>query len=183
MSSSLAPSPLIKPKHRVRRWRSKRALPETGGAYFPAKEIIPNLWIGSEGDSKSASFFKKHDIRLVVNATNNIPIKASKDVQSYRVPVDDHPSENDTMLRHLPLVVLAIDDVLKYGHGVLVHCRAGMQRSAAVVAGYLMWKRGMTADQVFEFINSRKHETFWPVPTFEPALRAWEASLRKNGRL
>lgn len=166
-----------------RRWRSRRALPKTSGAFFPAKQIIKNLWIGSEGDSRSTAFFKAHGIRLVVNATANIPIRAPADVKSYRVPVDDHPSENDTMLRHLPLVVVAIDDILKYGHGVLVHCRAGMQRSAAVVAAYLMWKRGMTADQVFEFINAKKHETFWPVPTFEAALRAWEDSLRRNGRL
>lgn len=167
----------------TRRWKSTRKLPKVSGFFFPAKQIIKNLWIGSEGDSRDPSFFKAHNIRLVVNATASIPIKAPSDVVSYRVPVDDHPSENETMLRHLPLVVVAIDDVLKYGHGVLVHCRAGMQRSAAVVAGYLMWKRGMTADQAFEFINKKKHETFWPVPTFESALRAWEAELRRTGRI
>lgn len=164
------------------RWRSKRQLPKVSGSFFPAKQIIKNLWIGSEGDSSNPSFFKAHDIRLVVNATGNIPIRAPADVKSYRIPVNDDPSENETMLRHLPVVVVIIDDVLKYGHGVLVHCRAGMQRSAAVVAAYLMWKKGMTADQAFEYINSRKHETFWPVPTFERALRAWEAQLRTRGR-
>lgn len=166
------------------RWRSKRSLPSVSGAFFPAKQIIPNLWIGSEGDSRSAAFFKRHNVRLVVNATANIPVRiSSPDVKAYRVPVDDHPSENDTMLKHLPVVVLVIDDVLRYGHGVLVHCRAGMQRSAAVVAAYLMWKRGMTADKAFEFINAKKHETFWPVPTFEQALRAWETELRAQGRV
>lgn len=179
VSSVSSMSPVVK----QRRWRAKRPLPKVSGTFFPAKEIIKNLWIGSEGDSRNPGFYKAHDIRLVVNATASIPIKAPADVKSYRIPVDDHPSENETMLRHLPLVVVAIDDVLKYGHGVLVHCRAGMQRSAAAVAGYLMWKRGMTADQAFEYINSRKPETFWPVPTFEKALRAWEVQLRNKGRL
>jgi len=165
------------------RWRSQRKLPSTGGYYFPAKQIIKNLWIGSEGDSKDASFFKAHGVRLVVNATANIPVRVPAEVMSYRIPIDDHPSENETLLRHLPVVVVAIDDVLRHGQGVLVHCRAGMQRSAAVVAGYLMWKRGMTANQAFEFINKKKHETFWPVPTFEGALRAWEAELRRQGRV
>lgn len=165
------------------RWRSRRKLPRVDGPFFPAKRIIKNLWIGSEGDSADRSFYDAHNIRLVVNATASIPIRAPSGVTSYRIPVDDDPSENDTMLRHLPIVVVAIDDVLRHGHGVLVHCRAGMQRSAAVVAAYLMWKRGMTADKAFEFINSRKHETFWPVPTFEPALRAWETQLRAQGRV
>ncbi len=168
---------------RSKKWRSHRSLPSTQGSFFPAKQIIKNLWIGSEGDSKSSSFWKAHNIKFVVNATNNIPIKVPADIQSYRVPIDDHPSENETILKHFPLVVVAMEDVLTHGHGVLVHCRAGMQRSAAVVAAYLMWKRGMTADQVFEFINKKKHETFWPVPTFEKALRAWESQLRAQGRI
>jgi protein-tyrosine phosphatase len=157
-------------------------LPATNGPYFPAKEIIPNLWIGSKGDSARASFFKKHNIRLVVNATANLPFKAPADVARYRIPVDDSPRENDTMLRHFPTVVPMIDDVLRHGHGVLVHCHAGMQRSAATVAAYLMWKRGLTADEALEAINSKKHETFWPVATFEPALRAWETTLAAGGR-
>lgn len=165
------------------RWRSGRALPSVTGAFFPAKEILPNLFIGSEGDSRSAAFFRKNNIRLVVNASKNIPFRAPPDVRTYRVPVDDHPSENRVMLQHLPVVVLAMDDVLRYGQGVLVHCRAGMQRSAAVVAGYIMWKHGMTTDQALDYINNLKHETFWPVPTFEAALRSWEKQLRAVGRL
>lgn len=163
-----------------RRWRSKRKLPtDIKGPFFPAKQIIKNLWIGSEGDSASPSFYEKHNIRLLINATANIPIVADPDeVRTYRIPVDDSPGENDVMLRHFPTVMLLIDETRRHGHGVLVHCRAGMQRSAAVVAAYLMWKRGMTADQAFEYINSRKPETFWPVPTFEVALRAWEKALR-----
>lgn len=159
------------------RWRARRALPKVNAEFYPAKQIVRNLWIGSEGDSANPGFFQRHNIRLVVNATASIPVRAPAEVQSYRIPVDDSPDENETMMRHFPTVVLLIDEVLSHGHGVLVHCRAGMQRSAAVVAAYLMWKRGLTADQAFEYINKRKPETFWPVPTFEPALRAWERAV------
>lgn len=167
----------------TRRWRSKRRLPDTEGTFFPAKQIVPNLFIGSEGDSANPSFFQKHNIRLVVNASKNIPFRAPAEVRTYRVPVDDHPDENGVMLSHLPVVVLTMDEILSYGQGVLVHCRAGMQRSAAVVAAYLMWSKGWTANKTFEFINRKKNETFWPVPTFEPALREWEAQLRRAGRI
>lgn len=141
------------------------------------------LWIGSEGDSGDASFFRTHGITLVVNATASIPVRLPAGVTSYRIPVDDDPDENDAMLSHLPIVVVAIEDVLAHGNGVLVHCRAGMQRSAAVVAAYLMWKRGYTATRAMRYINDKKAETFWPTPTFEPALRAWEAALRRRGRV
>lgn len=158
-------------------WKSTRPLPKVSADYFPAKQIINNLWIGSEGDAKNQEFWKKHNIRLIVNATSSIPMFASSDIGTYRIPVDDHTDENGVMLRHFPIVVRLIDDALKYGHGVLVHCRAGMQRSAAVVAAYLMWKKRWTADKTLEFINKKKHETFWPRPTFEKALRAWEREV------
>lgn len=171
-------------KRSDKRWRSKRRLPTVSGSYFPAKQIIPGLWIGSEGDSRSKSFVSRNDVALIVNATANIPFQDfGEDVDTYRIPVNDSPMENEVMLKHFPVVVLAIDDVLEHGNSVLVHCRAGMQRSAATVAAYLMWKRGMTANQAFEFINKKKHETFWPVPTFEVALRAWEDMLRAHGRV
>ena len=144
--------------------------------FYPAKEIVPNLWIGSEGDSRDATFVRDHRIRFIVNGSRTIPFSFAR-VPSYRVPVDDAPWENETMGRHLPVVVRAIDDVLRRGDGVLVHCRAGMQRSATVVAGYLMWKRALTADQAIAFIKAKKAETFEPVPTFRKALDRWEAKL------
>ncbi len=167
----------------MQRWRSGRRLPTTTAPYYPAKQIAKNLWVGSEGDSSDGAFFARHRIALVVNATDGIPFRAPAGVSTYRIPVDDHPSENDTMLRHFPIVVVAMDEVLSSGQGVLVHCRAGMQRSAAVAAAYLMWKRGYTADKAMTFVNSKKHETFWPRPTFEVALRAWEAALRRRNRI
>lgn len=161
------------------RWRSTRPLPEITSNYFPAKEILPGLWIGSEGDARSAAFFRKHDIKLVINATRNVPFAdRGADVRGYRVPVNDDPADNEIMARHLPIVVMVIDEALRYGGGVLVHCRAGMQRSAAVVAAYVMYKMGMSADEALEFVNYRKNETFWPVATFEPALRAFEKQIK-----
>jgi protein-tyrosine phosphatase len=143
-------------------------------SYYPAKQIIPNLWVGSQGDSENEKFMKRNNIYLVVNASRNIPMSFSDKIMSYRVPVHDHPDENETMARHIPIVVQTIDNVLRYGRGVLVHCRAGMQRSATVVAAYLMWKYGMTKNDAIQFMQRVKSETFQPKPTFNRALRDWD---------
>lgn len=146
-------------------------------SYYPAKEIVKGLWIGSKGDSLDAAFAKDHDVRLVVNCTRNLGF-SFPGINRVRVPVDDACDENATMLRNLPITTAAIDAVLQHGHGaVLVHCYAGMQRSATVVAAYLMWKRGMTAERAMRFVRSKKSETFRPYPTFRSALLLWENHL------
>ena len=145
--------------------------------YFPAREIRPGLWIGSEGDSKSASFVEKHGISLVVNCSKTIPTLNLPGIEYYRIPVDDATDQNDTILSHFPVVVRAIDSVLQRGKGVLVHCRAGMQRSAATVAAFLMYKYNLTAKNAIAAIKARKSETFWPTPTFADALAKYEKQL------
>lgn len=145
--------------------------------YFPAKEIRPGLWIGSEGDSQNPNFMRKHNIAFVVNCSKNIPFKRVEGVDQYRIPIDDSTSNSDIILSHWPIVVRAIDSVLERGKGVLVHCRAGMQRSAATVAAYLMYKYNVSASNAMAAIKSRKNETFWPTPTFGAALKRYEKQL------
>lgn len=140
-------------------------------SYFPRKEIIPGLWIGSQGDSENKNFIAN---KFVVNCSKDIPLQTN---YGYRVPVWDDPEEHTTMIKHLPVVVRAIDEVLERGKSVLVHCRAGMQRSAAVVAGYLMYKKGMTWDEAQKFIQSKKPETFYPKATFAKTMRVYQALL------
>jgi protein tyrosine phosphatase len=145
--------------------------------YFPAKEVQPGLWIGSEGDSQNPDFMTAHDIGLIVNCTKNIPFLDMPGVDTYRIPIDDSPSNGDIILSHFPVVVRAIDSVLQRGKGVLVHCRAGMQRSAATVAAYIMYKYGVSAKNAMNSIKSQKSETFWPVATFANALAKYETQL------
>jgi dual specificity MAP kinase phosphatase len=146
--------------------------------YYPAKMIRPGLWIGSEGDSQDPAFMAKNNIGLVVNASKTIPFLDQTNVEKYRVPVDDTPRDNAVMYSHFPVAVVTIDSVLRRGKGVLVHCRAGMQRSATVVAAYLMYKYGLSAKDAMAAIKGTKTETFWPVPTFKVALLKYQTDLR-----
>lgn len=149
--------------------------------FLPAAEIVPGLWVGSVKDGNDADFVRRHDIRLVINATGNEP-STLNGVQTYRVPVDDSPEDADKLAKYIPIAALLINDQMRYGKSVLVHCYAGRNRSATIVAAYLMLSRGLTATKAVAFVKSRKAGTFEPF-NFMPALKSWETRLRRAGKL
>jgi protein-tyrosine phosphatase len=131
-------------------------------------EIVPGLWLGNEEASQSDEFLKKANIGVIVNATKHIPCKWKKahfvNVDYYRVPVNDpgptsdlDQEDNKIMLSHLPHVVKYININLKSNKNVLVHCHAGIQRSAAIVLAYLMAHYYVTGHKKDRLQKSLRH--------------------------
>lgn len=147
--------------------------------YYPRKEVMPGLWVGSAKDARDHAFLK--NVGLVINCSKTIPF-ATTVVPGYRVAVDDDPSETGHMLQYFPIVVRIIDEALNSDKQVLVHCYAGMQRSSAVAAAYLMYKLGITHEEAMQSIKRAKSESFEPHPTFAQALRHYYMFLNNRSR-
>ena len=142
--------------------------------FFPAREIIPGLWIGSSADASNPRFMACHDIGLIINCSKDIPCSFSRDIPTVRIPIHDAAYENLTMLRYLPRVVRTIEKKLRSGVSVLVHCYAGVSRSSSVVAAYLMYKYGLEKNEAITFIQQRKSETFSNGVIFNRALNSFD---------
>lgn len=148
--------------------------------FYPAKQIVPyDMWVGSKRDSANLGAAKRHDVCLIVNCTKNLPFVVPG-VARVRIPVDDHPDDAGIMALHLPRAVAHIDKCLSRGKGVLVHCHAGISRSASVAAAYLMHKEGLTPQQAMARIKRLKSETFTPAANFLPALRTFHEITKKQ---
>lgn len=96
-----------------------------------------------------------------------------------RLPVDDNGSNEamQTMGIYLPAVVDIIHDHISSKRNVVVHCLAGRQRSASVIAAYLMKYHGYTLETAIQSIRETKPDALWDVNFREP-LEAFEQSLR-----
>ena len=101
----------------------------------------------------------------------------------YRVPVDDN-LQNDE-IRNMELWSFEIIYKLRLEHKkgpVLVHCHAGMQRSACVVAMYLIATANMKVEQAIAYIQSKRPITFRPGANFLRAIQGFEAAYDKEIR-
>lgn len=149
----------------------------------PAHEILPRLWLGNKTVSQDVEWLRENNIKHVFNATKNLPF-ASGVGHAYRIPVHDNleAAEIANMRRMAPEAVLKIMRAYRSGDGVLVHCYAGMQRSAALVAMFLIVYKGMGANEAMAYIRSKRGVAFFPAANFRDAIydfeRSWVEALR-----
>ena len=61
---------------------------------------------------------------------------------------------------------------------MLVHCAAGVSRSASVVVAYLMYKKGLSLDDALDFVKS-KRECVDPNFGFREQLQIFDQILKK----
>ena len=133
-------------------------------SFYPARKIATfnsgaSLFIGSMATSQNANFMKNNDIDLIVNCTRDIPFFFTN-IRSIRVPVNDAVSSNDTFMKHIKDACGIMHQYISAGKSVLVHCAAGISRSASCVAAYLILYSGMSPEEAVGFIKSKKPETF-----------------------
>jgi len=111
-------------------------------------EIVSGIYIGNEAAAKDLKFLENIDV--VINATKHLPFSAKK--INIKVPINDPgpvgnlylEENNEYLSKALPKLVATIHGYRMSGKRILVHCHAGAQRSAAIVAAYLIthgdWK-------------------------------------------
>lgn len=146
-----------------------------------ANEVLPRLWLGDKHAAADEEWLKKHHVGVVFNCTKTLPFAESVQ-RMYRVPVDDNlePSEIANMGAWAAETQVKLFREYKAGRTILVHCHAGMQRSAAVVAMFLITLFGMSADEAMPFVKSKRPVAFFPAANFERAIRYWDADLGKH---
>lgn len=128
-----------------------------------ADEILQGVWLGNMRAALDENFLRKNNITTVFNCSKETDIPFHPSIQRrYRIPVDDNLKEEE--IRHLEFVsfeaVAKIALEIKQGHKILIHCAAGMQRSAAVTAMLLIAIKNITVEQAIHYIRSRRPIAF-----------------------
>ncbi|XP_039564306.1 dual specificity protein phosphatase 16 [Passer montanus] len=140
--------------------------------------ILPHLYLGCQRDVLNKELMQQNDIGYVLNASNTCP-KPDFIPESHflRVPVNDSFCE-----KILPWLDKSVDFIekAKASNGrVLVHCLAGISRSATIAIAYIMKRMDMSLDEAYRFVKE-KRPTISPNFNFLGQLLDFEKKLKNQ---
>ena len=145
--------------------------------------IVPRIWIGDRHASADQRFIEENNIGVVFNCTKDLPFY-NYALRQYRLPVDDNLKDREirNMEKWAPEAVYKVVAEYNRGENILIHCYAGMQRSAALTAMAIMVLFNESADDTIDFIRSKRDITFFPGENFGQAIRGFEKTYYDYNR-
>jgi len=164
--------------------------------YCSYDKISDYLYLGNYNAAQDEKFIKEKDIKLVINASKDLKIPEFYNrlgVEYYRIPINDSNTINDNKILNdnMDYVMNLIDKYRLDKKNVFVHCYAGMQRSAAIILSYMIFKlkqdynndidkdkyKKITYEGLVSFLKNKRPVVFKNGATFDLLLRNRYESL------
>jgi len=140
--------------------------------------VLPDmpLYIGGV-ETRDVSWLNEKKITHIVDASNFSFPRKEETVAGRKVltvDVDDSPTVK--IDKYFGAVNKFIDEALDDNGVVLVHCMAGVSRSAALVLGFLIWKKNWTLKSALQTVEKAR-PTINPNQAFRRQLLDYEKKV------
>lgn len=136
-------------------------------------QISDHLYLSSAAAVKSDRI-RSLGITNVINCTMEIPNIRLPDIECVQIHVEDTPSAR--LAVYFDRCSDKIHQVHRGGGKTLVHCVAGVSRSATLCMAYLMKYQSMTLDQAYSHCKKRR-------PVVHPNVGFWKQLIEYERRL
>ncbi|XP_054857457.1 dual specificity protein phosphatase 14 [Eublepharis macularius] len=134
------------------------------GALGGIAQITPFLYLSKGSVAANRQLLLARGITCIINATIELPNYNFPDFEYVKVPVADMPSAPISL--YFDSVADKIQSVARK-HGVtLVHCAAGVSRSATLCIVYLMKYQNVSLYEAYNWVKSRR-------PVIHPNVGFW----------
>ena len=134
-------------------------------------QVINNLYIGDINSANDYNLLKSNGITHIVSCQ---PAYVHDNITYHNVHIDDDIAVD--IYSHFYNAVDFIDDALSNNGKVLVHCYAGISRSASIILAYLMAIKKYTLEDAHDLLLS-KRKICDPNPGFMLQLTCFEWAL------
>ncbi|KAM6435213.1 dual specificity protein phosphatase 10-like isoform 1-T4 [Liasis olivaceus] len=118
--------------------------------------ILPFLFLGNEKDAQNLEKMLHLNVGHVLNVTTHLPLyhADSGRLRYKRLPATD--SNRQDLRQYFEEAFEFIEEAHQSGKGVLIHCQAGVSRSATIVIAYLMKHTLMTMGDAYKYVKGRR---------------------------
>ena len=117
-------------------------------------QITPNIYLSGFMIASNKNELDKHNIKSIINCAKTLPNYFPDNFIYTHIPI------NDTWGQHIEQyfdnTFNVIDKSVNNNENILVHCHAGVSRSATIVIAYLMRKNNWDRDQALNFVKSKR---------------------------
>lgn len=119
-------------------------------------EIIKGrLYLGDIKACSNREWLKSKGITHILNTAKEVPNYFPKDFRYLNLDLDDHPSQ--TLSHILTQAYDYINGALNNRGVVLIHCYAGISRSASITIYYLMKKYNLDFKRAHDYVYNRRN--------------------------
>ncbi|VDK38416.1 unnamed protein product [Dibothriocephalus latus] len=116
--------------------------------------ILPHLYLGNYQDAANLSLLKRLGVTHILNVTRDLPM-AFEETNSFhylRLPALDSTEQN--IYPFFEKAIEFIDGAKETRGVVLVHCLAGISRSASIVMAYMLYHTPLTVLEAYKLLQS-----------------------------
>lgn len=144
---------------------------------FPDR-VTDNLFIGSLRSAQEQRVYDELKIGHVLTCGTGMSIYLSENMDQLQLALADTVEEK--LSGHLQKGIEYISNAVKKDERVLVHCFAGLSRSASMVCAYLMKENMWTFEKSLEVVRKGRPNAH-PNAGFQHQLKLFEAELGIKG--
>jgi len=143
----------------------------------PVSQVRDYLYIGAYRDATNKDLLNQLGITRIINVTKDCTNEFESDERFHYLRLCVSDTWNQQLQEKFPTAFAFIDEARRNNERVLVHCKAGVSRSAAFVIGYLMYSEHLSLDAAHGAVRN-KREIISPNLDFMGELKEYETSLR-----
>lgn len=137
-------------------------------------EVVPCLFIGSQGAAHNRGGIDECGVTHIINCATGIHNAFEDELEYLSLGLYDVPEQD--VREVVRSSAKWIGEVIDAGGKVLVHCNAGVSRSAVIVIAYLMIKQGMSLEDALAKAKAARKQVR-PNEGFMEQLQELQAAL------
>ncbi|KAG8038751.1 hypothetical protein G9C98_000306 [Cotesia typhae] len=121
----------------------------------PASRVLPFLYLGNGRDAADLQLLQALGATRVLNVTSQLPgYHESRGITYLQIPANDSGHQN--LKQYFEEAFNFIEDARKAGCSVLVHCQAGISRSATIAIAYIMRHKGLAMIDAYKLVKNAR---------------------------